>query len=195
MPAHKLPNKPAVFKNRLSKGLTLNLAKNVKKGFTLIELVIGISVLSVVLLVMTGALFPQAERSTDPWFQVRSAELAQSIMNEILARRFDENSFLIGNLRCGETGAGACATQVALDACTTTEETSRDLYDDIDDFNCFSATGDGITNIENTALIGVYKGFTVGVEIDYIGSAKLIKVTVTPPRGVPIVYSSIRANY
>lgn len=176
-----------------------NLSQAIQKGFTLIELTIGIAVLSVALLVMTGALFPQIERSTDPWFQVRSAELAQSMMNEILARKFDENSFVTGNLRCGEddgtSTAGDCVTQTELDNCSTTEEASRADYDDVDDFNCFTATGDQITDITNTALIDVYRAFTVSVVVNYVNTAKVVMVTVTPPRGSPVVYSSYKANY
>lgn len=176
-----------------------NINKQIQKGFTLIELTIGIAVLSVALLVMTGALFPQAERSTDPWFQVRSAELGHSLMNEIVARKFDENNFVLGELRCGEdngtTVAPACATQTELNTCSTTEEGSRADFDDVDDFNCFSATGDQITDIIDAALIDVYKQFSVTVDVDYALAAKLITVTVTPPRGVPVSYSTYKANY
>ena len=180
--------------------LALNLRKSIQRGFTLLELVLGIAVMSIVLLLMTGALFPQAEKSTDPWFQVRSAELAQSLMNEILARRFDENSLVIGNLRCDETGAGACATAAELTACSSTEEgTDRNLWDDVDDFNCLNTTGDNITNIEGVQLTDVYKQFNVLVSVsynsDFVTNAKLITVTVTPPRGSAVVYSSIKGNY
>jgi MSHA pilin protein MshD len=192
----------------LSKGSS-KLSPN-NNGFTLIELVIGIVVMSIALMVMTGALFPQAERSTNPWFQVRSAELAQSMMNEILARRYDENSAQIGSLRCGESSADSCTT---INDCgfinsggvenPWVEENSRDLYDDIDDFHCYSVTGDGITNIENDELVDVYKGFSVDVTVQYAGgnlgldatNAKLITVIVTPPKGNAVVYASYRTNY
>ena len=169
-----------------------------QKGFTLLELIFGIVVMSVVLLIMTGALFPQAEESTDPWFQVRSAELAQSMMNEILARRFDENSLIIGNLRCDETGAGACATPTELSDCETTEEGEREFFDDVDDFNCMDVTGDEITDIEGTPLTNVYQQFQVKVTVSYDATytdAKLITVTVTPPHGADVIYSSLKANY
>jgi len=175
-------------------------------GFTLIELVIGIVVLSFALMVMTGALFPQAERSTNPWFQVRSAELAQSMMNEILARRYDENSAQIGSLRCGETGADPCSSIGSCsDLNSWTEEgtDNRELYDDVDDFHCYSVSGNDITNIENDELLNVYKGFSVEVNVQYAGAdlgldatnAKLITVTVTPPKSDAVVYASYRTNY
>lgn len=192
--------------------------KSNRKGFTLIELVIGIATLAVALTFMTGALMPQAERSTDPWFQVRSAELAQSMMSEILSRSFDENSSRNGNpLRCDEDLADTCIANANLPSCSIiagfnsadnvwTEEDlgSRDLWDDVDDFHCYQVTGNAITNIENTALDNVYANFTVSVEVQYAGTdlgftdnrlAKLVIVTVTPPHGDPVVYSSYRTNY
>ena len=178
------------------------------KGFTLIELIVGIVALSGALLILTGVLIPQAEKSTNPWFQVRSAELAQSIMNEINARRFDENSPASGELaRCDESGGNACIAD--LPACSGTgpypwvEEISRDLYDDIDDFHCLNVTGDQITNIENGSLQDIYRDFSVEVFVTYAGAdlglankrAKKILVSVTPPKGSTISYSSYRTNY
>jgi len=177
------------------------------RGFTLIELVIGISVMSIALLFMTGVMFPQAERSTNPWFQVRSAELAQSFMSEILARSFDENSPRSGGqLRCDEGGT-PCEAALPTDCAGSpdwVEEASRDLYDDVDDFHCFSATGDEITDIEGEALTDVYKSFTVDVAVVYAGTelglssnrlAKRIRVTVTSPNGEALAYTSYKANY
>lgn len=185
----------------------MNAPKRKLQGFTLVELVIGIVLLSTVLLFLTAALFPQAKNSTDPWFQVRSAELAQSFTNEILARKFDENSTINGSAeRCDEPGGTACIATLpdCSQANSWTEENSRLLYDDVDDFHCFAATGDAITNIKNVALINVYKGFQVSVTVQYAGDelgftdvrlAKKIVVTVQPPSGIPIQYSSFKGNY
>lgn len=170
---------------------------NSHKGFTLIELTIGIAVLSIALLVMTGSLFPQAARSTDPWFQVRSAELAQSMMNEVLARKFDENSYVLGDLRCGEYEVGStslvpCAGAVDLTNCSSTEEASISDYDDVDDFNCLSLSGAQIVTRFNSS----YQDFTVDVNVSYATNiTKLIVVTVRPPRGNSVVYSAYKANY
>lgn len=177
------------------------------RGFTLVEMVVGITALSAALLLLTGVLVPQAKRSTDPWFQVRSAELAQSLINEINARSFDQNSSRTGSaLRCDETGAPSCIANLPDDCSssnTWTEETSRDQYNDIDDFHCFSATGDQITNVENQALIGVYREFNVDVRVQYAGAdlglanrlAKRVTVSVTPPRGSVVNYTVYRTNY
>jgi MSHA pilin protein MshD len=170
-------------------------------GFTLIELVTGILVLAVALTVMTGSLFPQAERSVTPWMQVRSAELAQSLMNDVMSRRYDEQSFKFGNLRCGEDGANACTDWAVINSCNSAEENRRDLYDDVDDFNCLSVSGNEITNVENESLGNKYSSFSAQVSVTqaqntFLGNpAKLVTVTVTPPKGDPIVYSSYKVNY
>jgi len=194
--------------------LVSSLKQYIQKGFTLIELTIGIAVLSLALAVMTGAMFPQAERSVDPWVQVRSAELAQSMMNEVLARRFDENSFVQGNLRCGEdTGtqaAPACVTAAVLNDCTLgtgfqfREEganATKDNFDDVDDFNCYSVTGNAITDITgNQNLVDIYGQFTIHVAVSYLvpNQLKLVTVTVVPPQtrvGTTVDYSAYKANY
>ncbi len=94
-------------------------------GFTLVELVIGIVVLAIALTMITVVLGPLYQRSSDPWHQVRAAELGHSFLNEIMARSFDENSDRAGSeFRCGassnpsdetyEAGADVCSTQPVL---------------------------------------------------------------------------------
>ena len=182
----------------------------VAKGFTLIELTIGMLVLSIALMVMTGALFPQAARSVDPWFQVRSAELAHSMMNEILAKRFDENSLVIDDMRCNEATnlvqAGNCISVNNLNDCSVLtgflfrEEANRVDFDDVDDFNCLTLSGDQLTDLTGKQeLEEVYANFTIAVSVRYIvpGEVKLVTVTVSTPAPVSqrIVYSAYKANY
>ena len=57
------------------------------RGFSLIELIIGIVVLAIAMLFISAILGPLFVRSIEPWHQVRAAELGNSLMNEILARR------------------------------------------------------------------------------------------------------------
>jgi MSHA pilin protein MshD len=85
--------------------------KKQQPGFTLVELVIGIVVLAIALTIITGVLGPLYQRSTDPWHQVRAAELGHSFMNEIMARSFDENSDQAGSeFRCDASSVSTDAT-------------------------------------------------------------------------------------
>jgi MSHA pilin protein MshD len=164
-------------------------------GFTLIELVAGIIAFAIVIALITGLIVPQATRSIDPIFQVRATELAQSLMNEISSKAFDEESDDAsgGLVRCGESsqsitdsvfGEGAVLpTGISIgdaEPCTPPNELAADAgevsrmdFDDVDDFNGLSGGFNG-NNIENSlgltlALNGqdLYEGFQVQVSVFY----------------------------
>lgn len=142
-------------------------------GFTLIEMIVGMVVLAIALVVITGALGPLYKRSSDPWHQVRAAELGQSFLNEIMARAFDEASDKAGGeYRCDaqvgaepEPGATPCNNSLLLSSdpvlacreqlsCEDTggcsawrEEAERASYDDVDDFHAYVGTGADIANV------------------------------------------------
>ncbi|MDO6444733.1 prepilin-type N-terminal cleavage/methylation domain-containing protein [Colwellia sp. 1_MG-2023] len=171
-------------------------------GFTLIETVIGIVVLSIAFSVLLTLIYPMTEQSADQLHQIKAAELGQSMLNEIQQKAFDENSDKTGGLiRCGEVSAPACSTTMGADSGET-----RATYDDVDDYNEINK-GDVIQNsLNDNTLAALYVGYGVDVAVcndgDYNGEcdastdiAKLIKVTVTTPTGFDIVFSTYRANF
>lgn len=190
------------------------------RGFTLIELVIGIVLFSIVLTLVTTLVAPQARRSVDPILQIRAVELAQSVLREISARSFDENSDRInGILRCNEdiNGDGIIdKTKTGAEAeisCTTSvgneEGGERELFDDVDDYDDLSQSGGDIENsLGDEIIVGganLYEGFSIQVNVEYAGDfynparddtdSKLITVTVTTPTGVDLVFSTYRSNF
>lgn len=177
-------------------------------GFTLIELIVGVVVLGIALLMISSILGPMYVRSSEPWHQVRAAELGHSLMNEILARSFDENSSRGTTLlRCGETGAVSCIAAIpacpAMGISSATEEASRDLYDDVDDFHCFRGDGAAVSNILNESLADSYRNYQVEVFVSYAGadvglpnqSAKRVDIRVILPAGDSIAFSSYKGNW
>lgn len=189
------------------------------QGFTLIEIVVGIVVLAIAMLVITNALGPIYQRSSDPWHQVRAAELGQSFLNEIMARSFDENSDRAGSgRRCDDANdvtSIACSVSVGTDSNESFTDAGRRALDDVDDFHGFSASGDELTGILGEELTGLYTGFTVNVEVGYDGNrdgllndnvagcaagclekqAKRIAVAVATPSGEVIWFSAYRGNW
>jgi len=174
-------------------------------GVTLIELVIGITVLAIALTLITSILSPLFIKSSDPWHQVRATELGQSLMNEILARSFDENSDRAGGLlRCGETGAPACtaAAQFGPDGAE-----SREAYNDVDDFQGFVGSAAELTNLLGTSLAEQYRNYQVAIAISYpsanqvtgmvlaANQAKKIEITVTTPTGAIVQFAAYRGNW
>lgn len=177
-----------------------------QSGFTLIEIIVGIVVLAIALVVITGALGPLYQRSADPWHQVRAAELGHSLLNEIMARSFDENSDRAGGeFRCGEAGYADCS-----DFCNnpvvvnTAEAETRSGYDDVDDFNDLQLSGSDIVgSTGNLALNTLYRGYEANVTVSCAGtdfaqdqaSVKRVTVTITTPSGQALAFSAYRSNW
>jgi MSHA pilin protein MshD len=178
--------------------------RNRQQGVTLIELVTGIVVLAIALTLITSILSPLYVRSTDPWHQVRAAELGHSLMNEILARSFDEQSDRSGGLlRCNELALGAPACTSEINFGPDGAET-RLLFNDVDDFDGFGVTGDAIiSNILATELTELYRSYRAEVTVYYAGdelglepqAAKRIIVTLMTPTDSRIEFSAYKGNW
>lgn len=177
-------------------------------GFTLIELIVGMVVLAIAILMVSQIMGPMIVRSTEPWHQVRAAELGHSLMNEIMAMSFDENSSRGSNLlRCNEAGAASCIATIpacpATGLTAATEEANRSLYDDVDDYHCLRADGASLTNILNQSQAATYHNFRVEIYVSYAGSrlglanntAKQIEIQVSTPGGEVIVFTSFKGNW
>ena len=105
------------------------------RGFTLIELIVGIVLLAVALTGILGLLVNQAPSAVDPVQQVRAAQLAQRLAGEIHQKSFDEQSdHNGGRYRCGEVVTGvtiaACSTRYGPDG-----EPTPYAFNDVDDFD------------------------------------------------------------
>jgi MSHA pilin protein MshD len=155
-------------------------------------------VIAIVILVVTGGLGKLFRQSVDPWQQVRATEIGQSLMNEILSRRFDENSQASNqSLRCSEDGAGDCAT---LGTCPsdgsspeTTEEPQRKNFDDVDDYHCLELDGEELSDFDEN----LYKGFNAKVFVSYEvpKEIKLITIEVQTPQQEILEFSAQKGNW
>lgn len=182
-----------------------NSSQRVNKGFTLIEMVIGIVVFSIAFALITSLLLPSSEHSARQVQQIRAAELGQSMFNEILSKAFDDNSDMVGGLqRCGEVGFTACSTNLGRDGAET-----RANFNDVDDYQLRSTEMDDFNPVQDSLgnPLDLYQGFTVAVAVcnvsDFNGNcsntatdfAKLIRITVTTPLGNSVVFASYKANF
>lgn len=174
-------------------------------GVTLLELLIGMTVLALALSLITAVLSPLFVRSTDPWHQVRAAELGQSIMNEILSRAFDENSSRTASLlRCGEAGALPCtpASELGPDA-----GESLLTFNDVDDFHQLATESNSLAALLGETLAAQYNNYQVQVQVTYASAAQVsgltlgadqakhIQVRITTPSGNTQIFSAYRGNW
>ncbi len=169
-------------------------------GFTIIEVIAGIIVLAIALLGFSVAFGPQAARSVDTIYQVRATELGSSLLNEIISLSFDQaNNRAGGSVRCGAVAPNACTADIDFGP---EPGENRDDYNDVDDFDEFSATGELLTG---TTISELYKNFTVLVTVCYAETAiaacttsiedyKKVQVSVTTPNGQVFSFTSYRGN-
>ena len=172
-----------------------------QKGFTLVEIIVGMVVLAIAITLLTVIIFPQAQRSVEPVLQARAASLGQALLEEIVSKAFDEQSDRFGGqLRCSEAGAPPCSTQLGPEPSET-----RATYNDVDDYH-------GLNTIENAVganLADYYAGFDVLVQVCYSSPTgtciasptteqmrfKRVEVTVTTPTRQAFTFATIRGNY
>jgi MSHA pilin protein MshD len=175
-------------------------------GFTLIELIVGIVVLSISFSLITTLILPLSEKSAEQIHQVRASELGQSMMSEILARAFDENSDMAGGLiRCSEPDAVTNSCSTIINFGPDASET-RQTFNDVDDYDGYDSEDTDDDNALGEAFSSIYPGFRIRVSVCYsnftgtcnnisVERAKLITVTVTTPQGFDFLFSFYRANY
>lgn len=169
-------------------------------GFTLIELIVGMVVLSISFSLITSLILPLNEKSAEQLHQVRASELGQSMMNEILSRAFDDNSDMVGGLvRCGEEGT-TCTNSNNLGS--ESGENVSALFDDVDDYIDFDFSTE--VNALGDPYLSLYPGFSVNIKVCYsnftgicsnnVELAKLIVITVTTPQDFDFIFSFYKAN-
>ena len=138
-------------------------------GFTLIELVVFIIIVSIGVVGILSVMNLVVKSSADPIVHKQSAALADSILEEILLKEF------------ADPDGGANVV-----------EAGRDNYDDVDDYN-------GLSNAQFTDLPASLATYIIGIAVidgsATLGvTAKQITVTVTHS-GESISMTGYRANY
>jgi len=164
-------------------------------AFTLVELVITIVLTGIAVVMFSGIYASTQLKSISPVFQVKAAELAQSYLEEISLRRFDENSPIGNQLRCDQATQPPCSNTLGSD----TGEI-RINFDDVDDYNNLneSPPKDALGNNRSG-----FNNFSLSVSVSYAGTdhgfsqrdLKKIIVTITSPENDQFVFSVYKGNF
>ena len=179
------------------------------QGFALIEIVITIIILGAVAGILVP-FFNAIVHSPDPVLRERAISLGQSMMDEIMTKRWDENTPMGGGpLRTNESTRGATwATPVANLGADVGED--RTTYDDVDDYRNMPPETDNFTDQNGTAFN--LPSYQRQVTVDYIASSsvtitdtlptvstdrtdtKRVVVTITSPLGEIFNFVAVACN-
>lgn len=156
-------------------------------GFTLVEMVMTIVVISIALVASLQAFSTISGRSANGMVQTRTLDLAQLYLDEVLNHRYDEATGAFGV----PTYTGACRI--------TDDGEARDEYDDVDDFN---GINDEVPAFIDSSIASEYNGFRVSITVTCdnsigvnTGGAKLVQVSISNPMGQTSVFAAYKGNY
>jgi MSHA pilin protein MshD len=138
------------------------------RGFSLVELIFFIVVVSVALVGVLRVMDVSVKSSADPLVRKQALALAESVLQEVLQKAYTDPDPLV-----------------------TTGESTRDTFDDVDDYN-------GRSNSTFTDLPASLSSYviTIAVTTTTLGSIAAKKVTVTVTRGAEaIALSGYRTSY
>lgn len=173
------------------------------KGFTLIELVISIAVIAIALSTLAFAMQFSVRESADPLWQVRSSQLAQSYMDEILSRRYDEQIAESGTQACRPCTSPAGLGPDNERRGTVAGAAGNSAVNEFDDIDDYQGLDESPRDARGQPLEH-YRGYRVQVSVAYAGQslglgednlAKAIAVQVTPPGQTPLRFVAYRSNH
>ena len=149
-----------------------------QSGFTLMEVIVFIVVVAVAMGALLAVFNNSVVNSVDPAVRIKALEKGQALLDEILARKFDENTPTGGVPACDSSGGSACAG-IAPDG----------DFDDVGDYHGYSDTSDA--------------RFPVTVSVTQAGAdlglaanrARLITVSVAMPGGPGLTLSAYKVNF
>lgn len=177
-----------------------------QRGFTLIELIIFIVVVSIGLAGILSVINTVVKSSADPMIRKQTIAIAESLLEEILLKEYCDPNTMDATTTphsCYVSGGDAGGIRSAAD-----QEASRADYDDVDDYNGYQTTN-GIVdafsattplplvvglekyNISAVTVVRVLKA--TGTDLNNV-EYKKVTVTVTGPQG-SISLTGYRTNY
>lgn len=147
-----------------------------QSGLSLIELIVFIVIVSVGIAGILSVMNVTVKASADPMLRKQAVAMAESIMDEILAKDY-------------------CDPDLTPPACTVSREATRAQYDDVQDYDGQTILGTDTLGATSIPALASYSAL-IAVADTAVSGATMKKVTVTVTGGTePIVLFGYRANY
>lgn len=149
-----------------------------QQGVTLIEAMVFIVVVAVAMGSLLSVFNQAVVQSVDPAVRIKALEKGQALLDEILARKFDENTPTGGVPAC-DSPTGAACLGIAPDG----------DFDDVGDFDGFSDASDPLFPVSATVIAA---GTELGLKDSY---ARRISVFVDMPDGNRLTLNAYKVNF
>ena len=159
-------------------------------GFTLIEIIVTIVVLSIAATSLMSVFTSTVRTSANPMIQLQALSIAEAYMEEILLKEFDDPEAEDPDLEVIETNSREAGE-------------TRGNYDDVQDYNWLEDTKVRDQNNQVISQLSDYEvtvavlGEALGPEAKEISNtdSMRIDITVTHPAISPIKITGYRTNY
>jgi MSHA pilin protein MshD len=162
-----------------------------------VELVVTMVLISIAVLGIGQALAFAFTHQSDGIWQVKGVALAESYLEEIMARRYDEATPL--------GGVPPCAPVTVACTAVGSEGETRAQFDDVDDYHGLDeqppVDADGYPRSDyagyrvQVTVAYADAGLVAALGLDDVSDAKLVTVTVTPPGQASMAFAMARGNY
>jgi len=157
-------------------------------GLSLIEVIIFILILSIALGAIISVYIYTTRHSANTLLTLKTVELSQALMDEILSKAYDENTPVGGGCVDGYAStsctSGTAAQALLVSNFGVNAGETRSRFDDIDDYHDLAYCGDGVTTPDascsgacNTLIDETdadisteYAGYSVCIKISFAGS-------------------------
>lgn len=172
-----------------------------ERGLSLIELLVFIVVVGIAVTGVLSVFSLNARSSADPMVQKQALAIAESLLDEVLAKPYTYCDPDDANVETASSPAG-CATMPEAMGPEAGETRYSNLtpYDNVNDYSGFSMAG--IVDLNNNAVTGL-GGYTATVQVQPAGAFNgipagetlLVTVTVNAPGNQGVSLSGYRTRY
>ena len=173
-----------------------------ERGLSLIELLVFIVVVGIAVTGVLSVYSLSARSSADPMVQKQALAIAESLLEEVLAKPYTYCDPDDANVETASSPAGCATTPEAMGPeVGETPYSNLTPYDNVNDYNNFSMPT-GIVDLNNNAVAGL-GGYTASVQVQPAGAFNgipagetlLVTVTVNGPSNQGVSLSGYRTRY
>ena len=171
------------------------------RGLSLIELLVFIVVVGIAVTGVLSVYSLNARSSVDPMVRKQAVAIAESLLEEVLAKPYTYCDPDDANVETATSAAGCTVAETAMvPEAGETRYSNLTPFDNVNDYNGFSMVG--INDLTGAAIAGL-TGYTASVQVQPAGAFNgipagetlLVTVTVTAPGNLGVSLSGYRTRY